>query len=100
LTVKIYQGVRTPQGCVVTVTDGEKSYALPLRHDLHNHSPSGFEWGYAGSGPSQLALAMVADVTGDDKHALKCYQEFKDYIIAKIKTDTWKYNSIELREFC
>lgn len=25
---------------------------------LVNHSPDGFAWGYAGSGPSQLALAL------------------------------------------
>lgn len=98
--MKIYEGTRTPQGCVVTVTDGTTSYPLPLRHDLHNYSPTGFEWGYGGAGPSQLALAIVADITGDDPYALKVHQEFKAYIVAKIKTETWKYNSIELREFC
>ena len=97
--MKIYQGTRTPNGCVVTVTDGATSYPLPLRQDLHDYSPDA-EWGYGGAGPSQLALAIVADITGDDPYALKVHQEFKAYIVAKIKTETWSYNSVELREFC
>jgi hypothetical protein len=32
---------------------------LQERLDLWNHSPTGLEWGYAGSGPAQLALALI-----------------------------------------
>lgn len=28
-------------------------------------APSGFAWGYGGSGPSQLALATLYGMTGD-----------------------------------
>ena len=28
---------------------------------IWNYSPTGFEWGYGGSGPSQLALALSLD---------------------------------------
>ena len=34
--------------------------------ELVNHSPSGFEWGYGGSGPAQLALAFLLDYTDDE----------------------------------
>ncbi len=34
---------------------------LGPRLDLANHSPDGFSWGYGGSGPAQLALAILAD---------------------------------------
>lgn len=34
---------------------------LNPRHDLWRHSPTGFEWGFGGSGPAQLALALLAD---------------------------------------
>ena len=44
---------------LVTVCDGQKSEPLPLRLDLFNHSPTGFSWGYGGSGPAQLALARL-----------------------------------------
>jgi hypothetical protein len=44
----------------------------------------GFEWGYSGSGPAQLALAMMIDFLGDEKKALSIYQAFKEEIIAGI----------------
>lgn len=58
---------------------------LPLdpRHDLTSHSPDGFSWGYEGSGPSQLALAILADHLGPEL-AMKHYQQFKRDIIAGI----------------
>lgn len=33
---------------------------LASRNDLVDHSPSGFECGYCGSGPAQLSLAILA----------------------------------------
>lgn len=57
--MSIYLGLRDSSTRAVTVTvDGLE---LPLRLDLANHSPCGFEWGYSGSGPAQLALAILAD---------------------------------------
>ncbi len=31
---------------------------------VFNHSPDGFNWGYAGSGPAQLALAILLEALG------------------------------------
>ena len=39
-------------------------HQLPLRLDLANHSPTGFSWGYGGSGPAQLALALARPRAG------------------------------------
>lgn len=44
---------------------------------LFNHSPDGFQWGYGGSGPAQLALAILLEVTGDKELSVKLHQEFK-----------------------
>ena len=33
---------------------------------IRNHSPDGFEWGYGGSGPAQLALALLLDYVCDE----------------------------------
>lgn len=44
-----------------------------------NHSPDGFAWGYGGSGPAQLALAICL-VIGYKGH----YQNFKRKIISKL----------------
>jgi hypothetical protein len=51
---------------------------------LRNHSPDGFNWGYAGSGPSQLALALLLEFT-DEETALKKYQNFKFDKIANLE---------------
>lgn len=37
---------------------------LDPRYDLANHSPSGLSWGYAGSGPAQASLAILAHRLG------------------------------------
>jgi len=48
---------------------------------LRNHSPDGFSWGYSGSGPAQLALALLLHFT-DETFALRWYQDFKFEVIA------------------
>ena len=85
---KIYVGARRePAGAKVTVSDERGTRLLPPRHDLRNHSPDGFEWGYAGSGPAQLALAICADVLGDDERAQRVYQAFKFRMLTPIDGD-------------
>ena len=44
---------------------------------LWNHSPDGFQWGYGGSGPAQLALALLLDATDDPDIAQTFHQQFK-----------------------
>ena len=51
---------------------------------LRNYSPDGFAWGYAGSGPAQLALAILQSLYGSE-FAMQYYQNFKDSVIAKAK---------------
>lgn len=57
---------------------------LPPRNDLRNHSPDGFSWGYLGSGPAQLALAMLMQVFQDWSRVQPIYQIFKEHFIARI----------------
>lgn len=47
---------------------------------VRDHSPDGFNWGYGGSGPAQLALAIMLELT--DK--ADGYQDFKWNTIAKL----------------
>jgi len=83
------------------VTVDIDSAPLPPRNDLANHSPDGFEWGYAGSGPSQLALAILAyhfHDAGDaqelaDAKALALYHPFKDKLIAPLPKEGWVFDS-------
>ena len=81
-----YKGTRsTPFNCKVFRPDGKP---LPLRLDLYNHSPTGFEWAFGGSGPAQLALALLADLF-DDETALRYYQPFKWKVIAGLPRSGW-----------
>jgi len=82
--VRIYNGFATPEpgGRVVLVNGAE----LSPRHDLRNHSPDGFSWGYCGSGPAQLALAILTDYKGAI-FALRNYQHFKAGCIAALPMD-------------
>lgn len=101
--MKSYVGERYPEprGAVVVIRkridDREhRDYPLPPRNDLYNHSPDGFEWGYSGSGPAQLALALCADVVGDER-ALRVYQRVKDALIAPIQEDDWSLSEETIR---
>jgi len=48
-----------------------------------NHSPDGFAWGYGGSGPAQLALAVCLEIF-DKEAAIRVYQDFKWKYIATL----------------
>lgn len=94
--MKTYHGERSEGGCVVVVEDPDGSRALNPRFDLRNHSPSGFEWGYGGSGPAQLALALAADVLGDDYAALEVYQRLKFKVVGRLPRDKWSLAESEI----
>jgi len=81
--MKIYSGTRAGAGGQrVQVEVGTRITTLNPRTDLWNHSPTGFEWGYSGSGPAQLALALLADATGDDRLAFHLHQPFKCHFVS------------------
>lgn len=50
---------------------------------VRNHSPTGFVWGYGGSGPAQLALAILLCLADRDT-AERFYQAFKWECIAPL----------------
>lgn len=93
----VYRGERTPKGCKVWCVDGKKRQELPLRLDLANHSPDGFEWSYAGSGPAQLALALLAHVLGDDALAVSLHQAFKSKVVVRLPQEGWQLTPGEIR---
>jgi hypothetical protein len=87
--MKLYEGVRTDSGRLVTV-DGS-----PL--DQRNHSPDGAEWGYGGSGPAQLAVELLADATGDEELAKRHYQRFTRKVVAGFERDRFLITQAEIR---
>ncbi|MBX9583677.1 MAG: hypothetical protein K2X87_25525 [Gemmataceae bacterium] len=93
---KRYVGERTPDGCMVTVIDAGGERPLDPRYDLRNHSPDGYNFGYNGSGPSQLSLALLADALGDDGKAQDHYQRFKSRVVARLEGNSWELSQAEI----
>lgn len=79
-----YKGIRTGEVISVTVDD----VPLQPRLDLRALSANGYEWGYVGSGPYQLALDILAHELGD-RRALGNYRSFCENTIARLKLDLW-----------
>jgi hypothetical protein len=68
---------------------------------IRNHSPTGFAWGYGGSGPSQLALAILLNEFGH-KVAERFYMDFKWKFIATLPNETnsqWELTSEQIRNW-
>ncbi len=118
--MKVYRGTRvfdrdsTTRGeasvVVENVVDGEPSDCRLLTH-VPYHSPDGFEWGYAGSGPADLALAILADYFEEPPEfvlaalrsmwtprskAAALHQSFKQQFVATEHRDEWQLPGDEI----
>ena len=108
--MKQYVGRRGREPWVHVVEDGPHGRVRkPLRHFIH-HSPDGFEWGYGGSGPADLALALAADIIGPEEDQVDLYQgnvgrraeavhqELKNWLVVKFPHEGWTIGAAQLRE--
>lgn len=89
--MKIYRGKRDGDGTEVTV-DGEP---LNMRRDLRDLHAESFEWGYQGSGPQQLAFAILVEHMGPEG-ALENYRRFTADAIAEIVGAEWRMSGQEI----
>jgi len=92
-------GYRGRNGHTVERLVGGDWEPLPLQPslDVNNHSPTGFSWGYWGSGPAQLALALILDATGDKDLAQHKHQAFKMAAVAEWPIDgEWEIQTVEI----
>lgn len=61
-----------------------------------NHSPDGFEWGYAGSGCAQLSLAVCLKwLSVEESRAY--YQQFKSEVISRLPEDHFELAVEEIK---
>jgi hypothetical protein len=67
---------------VVTIND--VLLAPEASQKVMNHSPDGYNWGYSGSGPAQLALALLLEFTKDERRSVQMHQKFKSDVVAKL----------------
>lgn len=71
-------------GQLFVLVDGRALSPARSQH-VWNHSPTGFESGYGGSGPAQLALAILLAAGLSNERACHLHQAFKWEFIA-----TWQ----------
>jgi hypothetical protein len=69
-----------------------------ISHNLVLHSPTGLEFGYAGSGPAELALNTLLQFT-DKETALKLHQDFKFQFIANMPEMGGTISADEIKKF-
>lgn len=115
--MKVYRGTRAFDGD--SMTRGEPSVVVQnVAHDgpsdrrpltrVPYHSPDGLEWGYAGSGPADLALAILADYFDEPpglvlaalrsmwtprSKAAALHQSFKERFVSTERRDEWQLHS-------
>jgi Family of unknown function (DUF6166) len=93
--VTIYRGFRRDGGRAVVTVDGVE---LDPRLDLWAHSPDGFDWGFGGSGPAQLALALLAAELSDDVRAIQVHQAYKWRVVVRWeRSEPWSLTSDRIR---
>lgn len=116
MSMAIYRGYGGQNGTRVTVErDGIE---VDLRHYVR-HSPSGFSWGYEGSGPAELArcilidhydLHVLSDARGLGIELPVSYQDFKRDVIARLadwmdtqrfppSTPVWELTNVEIYDW-
>lgn len=82
----LYRGERVtgPGGAVtVRVTANGRELTPDRSRKVWEYSPTGFEWGYRGHGPNQLAIALLLDATGSATLAGCCHHAFMTDVVAK-----------------
>jgi hypothetical protein len=96
-TEKVYKGKRLgtdpTDNVIVTVEDRIKEWMSPhyykskdensraLYHHVY-HSPTGFNWGYGGSGPADLARSILWDLLEEEPDP-GLYHDFKFEFVAR-----------------
>jgi hypothetical protein len=94
----VYTGIRDEETNVLLVSmdGGYFGHESSLR--VCNHSPTGFDWGYGGSGPAQLALALLLEVA-EEETAVELHQAFKWEVVAAFPRDRWRITTRQLCEW-
>lgn len=83
-----YTGKNTGAGPQKVSIINKEGYTTTLKQRIVRHSPDGFQWGYGGSGPADLALNLLFDYFLRTKRvearklAIALYQAFKWTFIA------------------
>lgn len=98
MSCKLYRGVRVMPGYKATLyVDGTILDLKSSKLDVHDYGADSPEWGYFGSGPSQVAAAILYDLTTDIELTKKYHQQFKREYIANFDQNGFVLLEIQIR---
>lgn len=88
-------------GEVWVCEDGKRVALLDPHLEVMNKSPTGFGWGYGGSGPAQLAFALLAAVIGvKAAQSPAMFQRFKAAVIQNLdQRSGWTLTEKQIRDW-
>lgn len=97
----VYRGSIDRNKNPVVTKDG-----LPFLHlesqKVMDHSPDGFNWGYGGSGPAQLALALLLDHGLSAEEAVRLHQPYKREVVGAFphhEGPCWEVSSADIQNW-
>ena len=84
--MRVYKGIREADGSarVVVAEPDKPERPLQPRTDLLQRCATGLDWGYAGNGAAQCALALLADALRDDLRAIRVHWGFHCRVVAAL----------------
>ena len=62
----IYHGLWRENGCCEIAAEDEDGHRVGIVRHVPKSSPTGMNWGYAGSGPDDTARSLLIEVLGED----------------------------------
>ena len=95
MSMPLYSANRTNTSVEVFVT--RNGARTPLRH-LLRHSVDGFEWGYVGSGPNDLARSILGDYLGVDDPADMFVRAVEEHLLASARHSGWTITPPDLHD--
>ncbi len=72
---------------------------LDWRLNEKNHSPTGLEWGYGGSGPAQLAWCILRECGLTQSQVETLYMQFKADVVANLPRDGFVLTRAKIMEW-
>lgn len=96
VSVAIYEGYKTDRFKWFVQKNGSR-FRVDASQKIQNHSPDGYSWGYVGSGPSQLSLALLVDAGLDTSRAMALHKLFLWRVVSGWDIDGgWKITTDEI----
>jgi hypothetical protein len=83
----------------VVVETGNGLVPLAWATQCRDWKPDWLEWGYGGSGPAQLAVAMLWDATEDRATVLRLSDDFMADVVARLPRAEFRLPVEDVREW-